>query len=227
MHAGEGIFVSNRAFLCRTGLFCVEPCNLLSNRAFLCRMSVIIWHQTIACFNVDSSSHSGCWIQFTLALSSFVFHDLVTHLLISLWLKKCYAMFYIIKFTQHTFFKCSRIWIPEKTYVSLSSLRLEKCCQVVGFNPLFIFSAALAFLSKGRKSGRRSTTASNLQWWVFLSVVSLYIFFHNTTHSEFSCNKLGSTMRKLGNAIFRIPNRICLSFALLSSVVFVSLYYQF
>ena len=24
MHAGEGIFVSNRAFLCQTGLFCVE-----------------------------------------------------------------------------------------------------------------------------------------------------------------------------------------------------------
>ena len=34
MHAGEGIFVSNRAFLCRTGLFCVEPSILLSNRAF-------------------------------------------------------------------------------------------------------------------------------------------------------------------------------------------------
>ena len=42
MHAGEGIFVSNRAFLCRTGQFCVEPCILLSNRAFLCRTSVII-----------------------------------------------------------------------------------------------------------------------------------------------------------------------------------------
>ena len=34
--------MSNRAFLCRTGLFCVEPCILLSNRAFLCRTSVII-----------------------------------------------------------------------------------------------------------------------------------------------------------------------------------------
>ena len=34
MHTGEGIFVSNRAFFCRTGLFCVEPCILLSNRAF-------------------------------------------------------------------------------------------------------------------------------------------------------------------------------------------------
>ena len=43
----EGIFVSNRAFLCRTGLFCVEPCILLSNRAFLCRTSVII--MKIAC----------------------------------------------------------------------------------------------------------------------------------------------------------------------------------
>ena len=42
MHAGEGIFVSNRTFLCRTGHFCVEPCILLSNRAFLCRTSVII-----------------------------------------------------------------------------------------------------------------------------------------------------------------------------------------
>ena len=42
MHAGEGIFVSNQAFLCRTGLFCVELCILLSNRAFLCRTSVII-----------------------------------------------------------------------------------------------------------------------------------------------------------------------------------------
>ena len=37
-----GHFVSNWAFLCRTGLFCVEPCIFLSNRAFLCRTSVII-----------------------------------------------------------------------------------------------------------------------------------------------------------------------------------------
>ena len=37
-----GHFVSNRAFLCQTGLFCVEPCILLSNRAFLCRTSVIM-----------------------------------------------------------------------------------------------------------------------------------------------------------------------------------------
>ena len=42
MHSGEGIFLSNRAFFCRTGLFSVEPCILLSNRAFLCRTSVII-----------------------------------------------------------------------------------------------------------------------------------------------------------------------------------------
>ena len=34
MHSGEGIFLSNRAFFCRTGLFSVEPCILLSNRAF-------------------------------------------------------------------------------------------------------------------------------------------------------------------------------------------------
>ena len=47
MHAGEGIFVSNRAFLCRTGLFCVEPCILLSNQAFLCRTSVIIYHRSL------------------------------------------------------------------------------------------------------------------------------------------------------------------------------------
>ena len=42
MHSGEGIFLSNRAFFCRTGLFSVEPCILLSNRAFFCRTSVII-----------------------------------------------------------------------------------------------------------------------------------------------------------------------------------------
>ena len=30
MHAGEGIFVSNGAFFCWTGPFCVEPCILLS-----------------------------------------------------------------------------------------------------------------------------------------------------------------------------------------------------
>ena len=41
---GRAFFVSNRAFLCRTGLFCVEPCILLSNRAFLSRTSVIIVH---------------------------------------------------------------------------------------------------------------------------------------------------------------------------------------
>ena len=34
--------MSNRAFLCWTWLFCVEPCILLSNLAFLCRTSVII-----------------------------------------------------------------------------------------------------------------------------------------------------------------------------------------
>ena len=42
MHAGEGIFVSNRAFFSWTRLFCVKPCILLSNQAFLCRTSVII-----------------------------------------------------------------------------------------------------------------------------------------------------------------------------------------
>ena len=42
MHSGEGIFLSNRAFFCRTGLFSVEPCILLSNRAFFCRTSVIM-----------------------------------------------------------------------------------------------------------------------------------------------------------------------------------------
>ena len=35
-----GIFVSNWAFLCRTGHFCVKPCILLSNQAFLCQTSV-------------------------------------------------------------------------------------------------------------------------------------------------------------------------------------------
>ena len=42
VHAGEGIFVSNRESLYRTGLFCVEPFILLSNRDFLCRTSAII-----------------------------------------------------------------------------------------------------------------------------------------------------------------------------------------
>ena len=57
MHAGEGNFVSNRAFLCRTGLF-------VSNHAFWCgtrlfaffsRTSVIIYyHMLVAilpCYN--------------------------------------------------------------------------------------------------------------------------------------------------------------------------------
>ena len=53
-----------RAFLCRTGHFCVQPCILLSNRAFLCQMSVIMLHEKS--FQTNNNNHQvrqWCGIQ--------------------------------------------------------------------------------------------------------------------------------------------------------------------
>ena len=53
---GGHFFLWNRAFLSRTGLFCLEPCILLSNWAFLCRMSLIIF----VILNKLLNKQSGC-----------------------------------------------------------------------------------------------------------------------------------------------------------------------
>ena len=51
MHAGEGIFVSNRAFLCRTGLFwcqtmhfAVEPGFFVWNESYKCSHFIVLHH---------------------------------------------------------------------------------------------------------------------------------------------------------------------------------------